>query len=229
MFFSCTGMGTRILKIVWHQHRATVLKMYICLHGSRRIMTAEKNIIYGLPYSGINITFDHSVGFCYYGVLLFCSNRDKIMFSILSVNHCYPATRLFSTACANNKENIKAPPHHWPFVDRWPMGLATVRFHMMASSNENIFRVTGPLWGESTGQDSGFRKCLFNVITFQVCLHILHIVYLGLGIIRHFRAGEVGLIWTRSPLFLAPEPRKHRNNLDNVGHWHRLETSTKAL
>ena len=35
-------------------------------------------------------------------------------------------------------------------------------------------------------QDSGFRICLFNIITFQICLHIEHIVYLDLGSYQAF-------------------------------------------
>ena len=37
-----------------------------------------------------------------------------------------------------------------------------------------------------TPQDSGFRRCLFNIITFQICLHIEHIVYLDLGSYQAF-------------------------------------------
>ena len=83
--------------------------------------------------------------------------------------------------------------------------------------------------------DSGFRKCLFNTIPFQVCFHILHIVYLGLRGYQAFPSGwgrfnlKVLRLTTVSAVNFWPRAKKNRNNLDNISDWLRLETPTKAL
>ena len=83
--------------------------------------------------------------------------------------------------------------------------------------------------------DSGFGKCLFNTIPFQVCFHILHIVYLGLRGYQAFPSGwgwfdlKVLRLTTVSAVNFSPRAKKNKNNLDNINDWLRLETPTKAL
>ena len=85
-------------------------------------------------------------------------------------------------------------------------------------------------------QDSGFR-CLFNIITFQICLHIEHIVYLDLGSYQAFSSWwgwstlnlkTVSWFTTDSVVNILPRVKKTGIILIKH-HWLRLETSTKAL
>ena len=86
-------------------------------------------------------------------------------------------------------------------------------------------------------QDSGFRRCLFNIITFQICLHIEHIVYLDLGSYQAFSSWwgwstlnlkTVSWFTTDSVVNILPRVKKTEIILIKH-HWLRLETSTKAL
>ena len=86
-------------------------------------------------------------------------------------------------------------------------------------------------------QDSGFRRCLFNIITFQICLHIEHIVYLDLGSYQAFSSwwgwstlNLKTVLWFTTDSVVNILPRvKTTGIILIIRHWLRLETSTKAL
>ena len=75
--------------------------------------------------------------------------------------------------------------------------------------------------------DAGFRiqECLFNMITFQICSHLLYIVYLDLGSYQAFSSwwgwstlNLKAVLWftTDSVVNILPRVKTNRNNLDNT-------------